>query len=87
MAEITTEYLDQKFGEIKTRFDKQTEEINLRFNKQTEDLKKYTHESFEAQQPYMEERFREITDALDVRAKVETLEKGVEKIKEALHIT
>ncbi len=35
----------------------------------------------------MEERFKEINAVLDVREKVETLEKEMKKIKEALHIT
>lgn len=93
MAILTREYFDKKFGAIDKKFE--GADRNLKFLEKN--LKAYTDVKFEEAKKHADQQFddlnmrvangfRDIQERLDVKARIENLERNYEKIREALNL-
>jgi hypothetical protein len=74
----------------KGHFDKQIKQLNAgldeRFEKQTRILMAYTDQQIEKLAAMVADGFQEVKELLDVRGRVQHLEKEMREIKEALNV-
>ncbi|MEK7616105.1 MAG: hypothetical protein AAB420_02785 [Patescibacteria group bacterium] len=85
MDKETKNYLDKKFDAVDKKFDA----IDNRFDQQSKEIKA-VEQRLSAKIDDLNDRtargFRDLEGRLDVKARVEKLERNYEKIKEALHL-
>jgi hypothetical protein len=78
---LTKEYLDKALKNLATKDD-----LNDRFEHQTAMLVSYIERSVESLATMVAEGFNEMQSSLDVRERVQKLEKEVKKIKETTNV-
>ncbi|MDQ3819915.1 MAG: hypothetical protein M3362_19880 [Acidobacteriota bacterium] len=85
---LTKEHFDKALKGLATKDDltKLAGQIDDRFEKQTNILMAYSDEQVSKLAAMVAEGFDEIRELLDVRERIDQLEKDMRKIKEALHV-
>jgi len=90
MANLTTEYLDKKFGQIDKKFDNVVKELksytDTRVGAAVKELKGYADEKQDEMATMVNKGFEDVLKRLDVKDRMDKLEKKVEKVYEALHL-
>ena len=90
MANLTTEYLDKKFGQIDKKFDNVVKELksytDTRVGAAVKELKGYANEKQDEMATMVNKGFEDVLKRLDVKDRMDKLEKKVEKVYEALHL-
>lgn len=87
---LTKEHFDKALKGLATKADLKhfatKDDLNDRFEHQTRLLMAYSDQQIEKLAAMVAEGFEELRTLLDVRERVEKLEKEIRKIKEAAHV-
>ena len=90
MTQLTREHLDKALNKHFKKVDQRFEKIDGRFDAQTKELKTEIAQvagQVEDLAGIVQRRFDEVELKLDVRVRVEKVERDVRVIKQALHLT